>query len=125
MAVLDGSADPFGAKAIRASAGTVFRLQIAHGRWEDLAELTGYAASAGRGASLETAELERGDLLAFGGETRGVRRDDLTPVTIPMAPGVESLNVAAAAAIILFEVRRRQAAGSSLLDHGRAAEDGS
>jgi tRNA G18 (ribose-2'-O)-methylase SpoU len=54
--------------------------------------------------------LEDGALLALGGETRGVRRQDLTPVTIPMAPGVESLNVAAAAAILFFEVRRRQAA---------------
>jgi TrmH family RNA methyltransferase len=125
MAVLDGSADPFGAKAIRASAGTVFRLQVARGRWEDLAELGGYASSASGGVPLETAELAPGDLLAFGGETRGVRRDDLKPLTIPMAPGVESLNVAAAAAIILFQLRRRKSAGSGAVDHVRAAEDGS
>jgi len=31
-------------------------------------------------------------------------------VTIPMAEGVESLNVAAAAAVILLEIRRRKAA---------------
>jgi len=30
-------------------------------------------------------------------------------VTVSMAPGVESLNVAAAAAVLLFEVRRRLA----------------
>jgi tRNA G18 (ribose-2'-O)-methylase SpoU len=30
-------------------------------------------------------------------------------VTIPIAPGVESLNVAAAAAVLLFELRRRLA----------------
>jgi tRNA G18 (ribose-2'-O)-methylase SpoU len=47
-----------------------------------------------------------------------VRRGDLKPVTIPMAPGVESLNVAAAAAILFFELRRRQAAQPA-----RAGED--
>jgi RNA methyltransferase, TrmH family len=108
LAVLDGGADPFGAKAVRASAGTVFRLKIARGRWEDLAELSGYAASAAGGVPLESAALELGALLALGGETQGVRRADLTPVTIPMAPGIESLNVAAAAAILLFHLRQRR-----------------
>jgi 23S rRNA (guanosine2251-2'-O)-methyltransferase len=46
-------------------------------------------------------------LLAFGSEVHGLRRNDLELVTIPMAPGVESLNVAAAAAVLLFEIRRR------------------
>src|SRR6202011_5097739 len=123
LVVLDGSADPFGAKAVRASAGTVLRLKVARGRWEDLAGLTGFAASAAGGASLETAELEHAGLLALGGETHGVRRQDLAPVTIPMAPGVESLNVAAAAAILFFELRRRQAGRSAPLDTVRAAED--
>jgi TrmH family RNA methyltransferase len=107
LMVLDGTADPFGAKAVRASAGTVFRLKLARGRWDDVAVLSGYAASASGGVRLEDAALEGGDVLALGGETRGVRRRDLTPVTIPMWPGVESLNVAAAAAILLFELRRR------------------
>ena len=116
LAVLDGGADPFGAKAVRASAGAVFRLKVAQGRWDDLAGLTGYAASAAGGVPLESAELEQGSLLALGGETHGVRRQDLMPVTIPMAPGVESLNVAAAAAILLFELRRRRTAGAASLD---------
>jgi tRNA G18 (ribose-2'-O)-methylase SpoU len=32
----------------------------------------------------------------------------LETVALPMAPGVDSLNVAAAAAILLYEVRRRR-----------------
>jgi TrmH family RNA methyltransferase len=111
LVVLDGSADPLGAKAVRASAGTVLRLEVALGRWEDLAGLSGYAASAVGGAPLDEIALEAGELLALGGETHGVRRQDLPGVTIPMAPGVESLNVAAAAAILLFEVRRRRVGG--------------
>src|SRR4051794_16098388 len=34
--VLEGCADAFGAKAVRASAGNVFRLVVGHGRWRDL-----------------------------------------------------------------------------------------
>ena len=101
----------------------MFRLKISHGRWEDLAGLTGYAASAAGGGPPDATRLEGGDLLALGGETRGVRRLDLTPVTIPMAPGIESLNVAAAAAILLFELRRRQAIRSAPLDPVPLEED--
>jgi TrmH family RNA methyltransferase len=108
LAVLDGSADPFGPKAIRASAGCVFRLFLARATWADLEGVHGYGASAGGGVPLREAELERAQLLALGGEVRGLRRTDLDPVTIPMASGVESLNVGAAAAILLFEVRRRR-----------------
>ena len=107
LTLLEGSADPLGAKAVRASAGTVFRLKVSRGGWEDLARLDGYAATASGGAPLQEAGLEAGQLLALGGETHGVRRRDLAPVTIPMAPGVGSLNVAAAAAVLLFELRRR------------------
>jgi TrmH family RNA methyltransferase len=110
VAVLDGSADPLGPKAVRASAGAVFRLALARGRWEDLEAVPGYGATATGGTPLQEAPLERGGLVALGSEAHGLRRADLQPVTIPMAPGVESLNVAAAAAILLFELRRRLAA---------------
>lgn len=108
VAVLDGSADPLGPKAIRASAGCVFRLIVARGTWADLDGVPGYGASADGGVPLWEAELERAPLLALGGEARGLRRTDLDPVTVPMAPGIESLNVGAAAAILLFEMMRRR-----------------
>jgi TrmH family RNA methyltransferase len=113
--VLEG-ADPLGPKAVRASAGCVFRLKVARGSWADLGGLTGYGASAGVGVPFDEAELERAELLALGGEVRGLRRTDLNPVTIPMAPGVESLNVAAAGAILLFQLRRRLAGASPAVD---------
>lgn len=51
----------------------------------------------------------------FGGEGGGLgeawSRTSAVPVTIPMASGIESLNVAAAAAVLLFE-RVRQLSGS-------------
>jgi TrmH family RNA methyltransferase len=107
VVILEDSADPLGAKAVRASAGNVFRLQIARGGWGDLERLEGYGAVASGGIAPEAMDLGRAHLLALGGEVRGLRRLDLQPVTIPLAAGVESLNVAAAAAVLLFEVRRK------------------
>jgi TrmH family RNA methyltransferase len=107
VAVLDGCADPLGPKAVRASAGTVLRLAVARARWADLAGVPGCGAAATGGSPYHSADVHTAGLLALGGETHGLRRHDLQLVTIPMAPGVDSLNVAAAAAILLYEVRRR------------------
>jgi TrmH family RNA methyltransferase len=110
LAVLEGSADPFGAKAVRASAGNVFRLTVAQASWSDLATLDGYGASAAGGAPLAESPIENAGMIVLGSETHGLSRADLKLVTIPLSHGVESLNVAAAAALILFEVSRRRAA---------------
>ncbi|HEY4027313.1 MAG TPA: RNA methyltransferase [Candidatus Dormibacteraeota bacterium] len=109
IVVLDGCADPHGPKAVRASAGAVLRLVVARGTWPDLAGLHGCGAAVTGGEPYGRADLAGAALLAFGSEAHGLRRDELQLVTIPMAPGVDSLNVAAAAAILLFEVRRRLA----------------
>jgi TrmH family RNA methyltransferase len=110
LVVLEGTADPYGAKAVRASAGNVFRLTVAHATWADLAALDGYGASAAGGAPLAQSPIENAGMIVLGSETHGLSHADLKLVTIPMTDGVESLNVAAAAALILFEVRRRRAA---------------
>lgn len=107
VAVLDGCADPYGAKAVRSSAGTVFRLAVARCGWQDLGGLRGWGAAATGGRPYDRADLAAAELVAFGSEAHGLRRNELELVTIPMAPGVDSLNVAAAAAVLLFEVRRR------------------
>lgn len=105
LAVLRGTADPFGAKAIRASAGHVFNLVVAEATWDDLAGLRCLGASAA-GVPLEAADLAAAGALVLGSEAHGLRRV-METVALPMAAGVESLNVAAAAAILLYEVRRR------------------
>jgi len=110
LAVLPGSADPYGPKAIRASAGNVFRMRVAKARWKDLEALDGYGASSSGGALLVEAPLESAGMIVLGSEAHGLSRQDLKLVTVPLTEGVESLNVAAAAAIILFEIRRRLAA---------------
>jgi len=110
LVVLDGTADPFGAKAVRASAGNIFRLVVAAASWKDLASLDGYGAASTGGASLATTPIENAGMIVLGSEAHGLSRKDLRTVTVPLSDGVESLNVAAAAAVILFEVRRRKAA---------------
>ena len=110
LVVLDGTADPFGAKAVRASAGNVFRLTVAAATWKDLAALDGYGAAASGGTPLDRVPIENAGMIVLGSETHGLSRKDLHTVTVPLTRGVESLNVAAAAAVLLFEIRRRKAA---------------
>ena len=109
LAVLPGSADPFGPKAVRASAGNVFRLKVARVHWKDLDELDGFGAAPAGGAPLAEAPIESAGMIVLGSEAHGLSRDDLKLVTVPLSEGVESLNVAAAAALMLFEIRRRLA----------------
>ena len=110
LAVLEGCADPFGPKAVRASAGNVFRLLVAHARWKDLEGLDAFGAASARGVPLAEAPIQNAGMIVLGSEAHGLSRKDLKLVTIPLSDGVESLNVAAAAAVILFEIRRRMAA---------------
>ena len=108
LVVLPGTADPLGAKAIRASAGHVFNLRLARAAWADLDGLRCLGASAA-GTPLEATDLGSIEALVLGSEAHGLSRP-LPAVALPMAPGVDSLNVAAAAAILLYELRRRIAA---------------
>ena len=108
LVVLVGSADPFGPKAVRASAGNVFHLVVGRAGWDDLEELDGYGAIASGGTPLANAAIQNAGMIVFGSEAHGLSRTDLKTVTVPLSDGVESLNVAAAAAILLFEVRRRK-----------------
>jgi RNA methyltransferase, TrmH family len=107
LAVLRGTADPYSAKAVRASAGNVFRLKVAKASWSELAGLEGFGAAAAGGAPLAEAPIESAGMIVLGSEAHGLSRQDLKLVTVPLTEGVESLNVAAAAALILFEIRRR------------------
>jgi tRNA G18 (ribose-2'-O)-methylase SpoU len=95
---------------VRASAGNVFRLTVARATWKDLVGLDGYGAAASGGAALADAAIEKAGMIVLGSEAHGLSRSDLKLVTVHLSEGVESLNVAAAAALILFEVKRRLAA---------------
>ena len=102
LVTLPGTADPLGAKAIRASAGHVFLLRLARATWDDLAGLRCLGADAG-GRPLQEVDLTGWDAIVLGSEAHGLGRE-MDTVALPMAPGVESLNVAAAAAVLLYRL---------------------
>lgn len=113
---LKGSAAPTNPKALRASAGSLFRVPFLHklGAAEFLALAqqhgkTVLAAATGQGLALAEADLSANAAIVIGSETHGVSPLLLaaaTPVAIP-TQSVESLNAAIAAAIILYESGRR------------------
>ena len=115
VVVTAGTADPYGPKAIRSSAGAVLSVPTATTTPE---ELLAIAARLGRpllaadadGSAVDMAMA--GSVLIFGSEGSGVSstlRRAARLVAVPTSGRVESLNVAAAAAILLcrsFEQRR-------------------
>jgi TrmH family RNA methyltransferase len=109
--LLPGCADPYGPKAIRASAGAVLSVPTAPVTPEELTSsgLMLCAAAAGE-ASADIPS--RNAVLIFGNEGSGVSPlllDAAARIAIPMSHRVESLNVASAAAILLAESYRRRA----------------
>ena len=107
VALSAGCADPTGPKALRASAGAVFRVPLA-----------GFDEPSGKSVALLShggtplARLDTGVPVTYvlGAERDGLPDDLLAAcdetATIPLAEGAESLNVAVAAAIALYEHRR-------------------
>jgi len=107
------AADPLAPKALRASAGAVFRLPLLHFR--AAAEAAAALADGGirvlvadpRGARLDSqVSFVRPVALVFGSEGAGVdpawQRSGAETVRLPIAGPVDSLNVAAAAAVLLY-----------------------
>lgn len=110
VALLPGCADPFGPKAIRASAGAVLNVPVASITEDDLKGRSLFAAD-GRGDTTEAPA--RDAVLIFGSEGTGVSEALLAHaqrIAIATSGRVESLNVATAAAILLsrsFALRSR------------------
>lgn len=115
--VADG-ADPFHPNAIRASVSAVFAVPIAVAPPEGLVgwlrerAIRIVAASAEAGISYTEADLRGPLAIVLGSEAAGLgpawRGPDVTAVRIPMAGLGDSLNVAAAAAVLFFEARRQR-----------------
>jgi TrmH family RNA methyltransferase len=119
----DGTADPFSWKALRGSMGSAFRLP--HRRrittTEALARLAArgvrvLAADPGAERPYHEADLRGPVALLIGAEGSGLapalRSQASLSLAIPMAPGVESLNVSVAAGVLLFEAARQRRARS-------------
>lgn len=116
VVALDGTADVWSPRAVRAAAGTTFRLPVLHQSWADVRGVLDrggtpllYADAGGR----DVAELASGPeewVLAVGNEGEGCRPElrslARSAVSIPMPGGVESLNVGTAGAVLLYELTR-------------------
>jgi TrmH family RNA methyltransferase len=110
--------DPLNPKCVRASAGSVFRLPVAHADLEAAAAaLAGaggrlFATSPHGGVVYTEADLTGRVGLFLGQEGGGLARgllERFEGLRIPTGR-VESLNVAMAAGILLYEARRQRAA---------------
>jgi RNA methyltransferase, TrmH family len=119
----EGTADPFGWKALRGAMGSTFRVPTT--TKQSLAATIARIKAAGiailatvprHGTRLADADLTRPVALVLGAEGSGLSDDLIASaderLTVPMRPPVESLNVAITAAVILYEAsQQRQRAG--------------
>jgi TrmH family RNA methyltransferase len=112
VALSDGCADPTSPKALRASAGSIWRVPL--GAWDASNRLlqgtTRVALEPHEGASLSSLDMAGRVAFLLGAERDGlpseVERD--VDARIPIS-GAESLNVAVSGAIALYEWSRQQA----------------
>lgn len=115
VALLEGCADPYSHKVVRASMGAVFRTPVQQTTWEEAK--CGCAkknipiavtALSSRAVDIRNADL-RTMAVVIGSEGQGVRREILEnaahELIIPMNPNCESLNAAIAAAIVMWQMK--------------------
>jgi TrmH family RNA methyltransferase len=120
---LEGTADPWNPKAVRASAGASAHLPLARiswgvaREWLDRRSLPILVAEAG-GMDVRDFRQEGGWALVLGNEGAGVRREIRDAarelLAIRMAGGGDSLNVATAGAILLFVLAASQGHGGKV-----------
>jgi RNA methyltransferase, TrmH family len=107
-------ADPWSPKAVRASMGSVFARPPAHGEFGALSGNT-IALERGAGLALSRVELEPPLVVCLGSEREGlppaVSEEASVRAEIPLrGDGPDSLNVAMAATVALYDLTNRMAA---------------
>ncbi len=116
VALLEGCADPYSHKVVRASMGAVFRTPVQQTTWE-----TAFAAckqakipvavTALSDSAVDLRQAETKTMaVVIGSEGQGVRAEILQAaqqkLIIPMNPRCESLNAAVAAAIVMWQMKK-------------------
>jgi len=112
--LLENTCDPFNEKALRAAKGATFRLPLAQGSWNAFTEMADQnsfqvfvADIEGNNIRHTTSSLPIALLLSR--ESQGIRegmKKKFPKITIPIEKKMESLNVAIAGAILLYELRQ-------------------
>ena len=115
VALLEGCADPYSHKVVRASMGAVFRTPVIQTKWGSAGEAfksagipVAVTALSDRAVDIRTANLKT-MAVVIGSEGQGVRREILenadAQLIIPMNENCESLNAAIAAAIVMWQMQ--------------------
>lgn len=115
VALLEGCADPYSHKVVRASMGAVLRVVPVRTDWTAASAACrergipiGVTALSSRAVDVRSAQLGR-MAVVIGSEGQGVRREILeqadVELIIPMNPHCESLNAAVAAAITMWQMQ--------------------
>lgn len=116
VVLLEGCADPYNHKTVRASMGAVFRRSVVSTTWE-AAQSACVAAGipiAVTALTNRAKDLRQADLstmaVVIGSEGQGVRQEILesadAELIIPMNPRCESLNAAVAATIVMWQMKQ-------------------
>jgi RNA methyltransferase, TrmH family len=113
------SADPWGWKALRAAMGSTFRMPVL--RSADIVDTCAQLRARGlqivatvprSGPPIDQIDLRSATAILLGGEGRGLAANVVAQAdartSIPMQAPVESLNVAVAAALLVYEARRQR-----------------
>jgi TrmH family RNA methyltransferase len=118
-----GTVDFYNPKVVRGGAGAHFRLSILPLSWREIETRLGgcdvWLAAAQGDLAYTEVDWKQPLTLIVGGEARGASPSALSlatgRVTIFMSQSVESLNVAVATGVLLFEIaRQRRVAGRTL-----------
>jgi len=128
---LPGTVSPWNPKAVRASAGSVFRLPLLALSADDCfarlreAGLRIFATTAHAGQPADLVDLTGPVALLIGNEGDGVPEDLAakadSSLTIPCPGPVESLNAAVAASVLLYEASRQRSVRSGAPHHNRGS----
>ena len=116
VALLEGCADPYSHKVVRASMGAVFRTQVIQSTWEEVKAAceeknipVAVTALSDRAQDIRNARLHT-MAVVIGSEGQGVRSQILQSaqqeLIIPMNPNCESLNAAIASAIVMWQMKQ-------------------
>lgn len=116
VALLEGCADPYSHKVVRASMGAVFRTQPVSVSWEEAENACrnagipiGVTALSEKAKDLRKADIQK-MAVVIGSEGQGVRPQILSSadeeLIIPMNQRCESLNAAVAATIVMWQMTK-------------------
>lgn len=116
VALLEGCADPYSHKVVRASMGAVFRTPVVQTTWQEAQTALEQAQIpiAVTALSEKAVDLRKAPLhklaVVIGSEGQGVGREILesaqSELIIPMQEHCESLNAAVAAAIVMWQMKQ-------------------